>query len=527
MTENVMTEIKAFSMLDHPNVCHMYEVIENPLRYYVVMELAGEELFDYIVERGRLDEHEGKRFFRQLIEGLDHCHRRRVAHRDLKPENILVTPDGDIKIADFGLSAVMKDGEYLTKACGSLNYAAPRVISGKPYSGPEVDVWSAGCVLFTMLCGRLPFDEESIPRLQSNIKKGLYAIPNHLSKGAKDLIKRMLTVDPAKRISINTIRLHPWLKGTDSAVFPPAASTFDSQAIRACALKGISKMDVEIGIRCGAQLLTMPAFGNRQKLRSAVVMYNIIRDGERLHRRRIHKTKTSLLASRGALPASTVRALTARNAPESTIPATTTPATPVTPATTTPATPNVVAPVWMSIKNLDKKELARVRNFVTQAARHYGGADKPQVFEDVAAKFQVSLALARKLVQWTIKELASVAPRPLEMKASRNDAAVERAGNQQQWTVGHAACVNPDLLLKRITSTLRRQGWLWRRDSFHSLSIKKKEDDNVSHSSTEGVGAKVRIRRISSKVVLDFQKVFGEAAQFLQLCSMLVLAVQS
>uniref|UniRef100_A0A7S4DIL2 Protein kinase domain-containing protein n=1 Tax=Lotharella globosa TaxID=91324 RepID=A0A7S4DIL2_9EUKA len=270
MTENVMTEIKAFSMLDHPNVCHLYEVIENPMRYYVVMELAGEELFDYIVERGRLSEDEGKRLFRQLVEGLDHCHRRRVAHRDLKPENILVTPDGDIKIADFGLAAVMKDGEFLTKACGSLNYAAPRVISGKPYKGPEVDVWSAGCVLFTMLCGRLPFDEESIPRLQSNIKRGLYAIPNHLSKNAKDLIKRMLTVDPDKRMAISDIRHHPWLMGTDIAVFPESTSALNSHVVRMCQQKGISKSDIEIGIRSGAQLLTMPAFGNRQKLRFPV-----------------------------------------------------------------------------------------------------------------------------------------------------------------------------------------------------------------------------------------------------------------
>jgi 5'-AMP-activated protein kinase catalytic alpha subunit len=211
MEEKVRREIKILRLFMHPHIIRLYEVIETPQDIYVVMEFvkAG-ELFDYIVEKGRLLEDEARHFFQQIVSGVEYCHRNMVVHRDLKPENLLLDTHSNVKIADFGLSNVMRDGHFLKTSCGSPNYAAPEVISGKLYAGPEVDVWSCGVILYALLCGSLPFDDENIPNLFKKIKGGIYNLPSHLSPGARDLIPRMLLVDPLKRITIPEIRQHPW-----------------------------------------------------------------------------------------------------------------------------------------------------------------------------------------------------------------------------------------------------------------------------------------------------------------------------
>ena len=150
------------------------------------------------IRKGRLGENEARHFFQQIVSGVEYCHRNMVVHRDLKPENLLLDAKSNVKIADFGLSNVMRDGHFLKTSCGSPNYAAPEVISGKLYSGPEVDVWSCGVILYALLCGSLPFDDESIPNLFKKIKGGVYTLPSHLSPGARDLIARALLVDPLK-----------------------------------------------------------------------------------------------------------------------------------------------------------------------------------------------------------------------------------------------------------------------------------------------------------------------------------------
>lgn len=172
----------------------------------------------------------------QIISGLEYCHRNMVVHRDLKPENLLLDGKDHVKLADFGLSNIMRDGHFLKTSCGSPNYAAPEVISGAPlplsprcaaprcallaatngaragklYAGPEVDVWSCGVILYALLCGSLPFDDENIPNLFKKIKNGVYTLPTYLSPGARHLISRMLLVDPLKRITIPEIRAHAW-----------------------------------------------------------------------------------------------------------------------------------------------------------------------------------------------------------------------------------------------------------------------------------------------------------------------------
>lgn len=178
----------------------------------MVLEYAGGELFDYIVTNGKMRESEARRFFQQIICAVEYCHRHKIVHRDLKPENLLLDDDLNVKIADFGLSNIMTDGNFLKTSCGSPNYAAPEVINGKLYAGPEVDVWSCGVILYVLLVGRLPFDDEHIPSLFAKISKGNYALPNFVSKGAANVIARCLATNPVYRATIEEIRQDPWFK---------------------------------------------------------------------------------------------------------------------------------------------------------------------------------------------------------------------------------------------------------------------------------------------------------------------------
>lgn len=211
MDKKICREIKILKLFSHPNICRLYEVIYTSTEIFLILEyIDGGELFDHIVKHGVLKEDAARYIFQQIICALEYCHHFLVAHRDLKPENILLGPKLQVKLIDFGLSNIMKDGEFLTTSCGSPNYAAPEVISGKLYFGPEVDVWSCGVILYALLCGCLPFDEESIPGLFNKIKKGQYQIPPHISRGARELIQQILVVDPLLRLTIPQIRDNAW-----------------------------------------------------------------------------------------------------------------------------------------------------------------------------------------------------------------------------------------------------------------------------------------------------------------------------
>ncbi|KAL5533586.1 hypothetical protein ACEPAG_46 [Sanghuangporus baumii] len=206
----VQREIDYMRLLRHPHIIKLYEVISTPTDIIIVLEYAGGELFRYIVDKGRMPESQTRRFFQQMISGIDYSHRLKIVHRDLKPENILLDDDLNVKIADFGLSNEIKDGDFLKTSCGSPNYAAPEVIRGALYTGPEVDVWSSGVILYVMLCGRLPFENEDVGRLFQQIAEGVYFLPNYLSHDARSLINGMLHVDPVKRLTISEIMVHPW-----------------------------------------------------------------------------------------------------------------------------------------------------------------------------------------------------------------------------------------------------------------------------------------------------------------------------
>ena len=195
----------------------------------MVLEYAGGELFDYIVQHGKMAEDSARRFFQQIICAVEYCHRHKIVHRDLKPENLLLDEFLNVKIADFGLSNIMTDGNFLKTSCGSPNYAAPEVISGKLYAGPEVDVWSCGVILYVLLVGRLPFDDEYIPTLFKKIAQGNYAVPNYLSSGAVNLIRKMLVVNPVHRITVQEIRQDRWFnKNLPEYLQPPVEEFIDT-----------------------------------------------------------------------------------------------------------------------------------------------------------------------------------------------------------------------------------------------------------------------------------------------------------
>lgn len=210
-------EIIIMKLLNHPNVLRLYDVWETNTDLYLVLEYAEKgELFNLLVERGPLPENEAIRFFRQIIIGVSYCHALGIVHRDLKPENLLLDHKYNIKIADFGMAALETEGKLLETSCGSPHYAAPEIVSGIPYQGFASDVWSCGVILFALLTGRLPFDEEdgNIRALLLKVQKGEFELPSddEISREAQDLISKILTVDPERRIKARDILKHPLLQ---------------------------------------------------------------------------------------------------------------------------------------------------------------------------------------------------------------------------------------------------------------------------------------------------------------------------
>ena len=210
-------EIEILKKLRHPNIVQLYSIIEKNDKIYLIMEyIKGQELFDYIVTKKKLSEKEACIFFQQLISGIEYLHKIKYVHRDIKPENLLINENSkQLTIIDFGLSNIYSNSKkeiLLSSACGSPSYAAPEMLNGEKYKGPPVDIWSCGIVLYAMLCGYLPFDDENNDndKLYDKICKGKFIIPNHVSEKARDLLNKILVTDPKKRLNIFQIKSHPW-----------------------------------------------------------------------------------------------------------------------------------------------------------------------------------------------------------------------------------------------------------------------------------------------------------------------------
>ena len=244
----LMNEIAILHRVQHPKVLHLLEVVESVDAIYLITEyVAGGELFQYIVQHGRLEEAEAVKLFSQLVAAVDSCHRSHVIHRDLKPENVLLDADGNIKLIDFGLGTILgSSDEVLQVACGSPHYAAPEMLLGNGYLGQRIDMWSLGVCLcaarairrtsptqqqlpphtshrYAMVCGCLPFDEPDMDVLYDRIIAGDYDFSPapRLSPDVRHLIRGLLHMPPEQRLTARQVMGHRWLR---SVAAPPAMS---------------------------------------------------------------------------------------------------------------------------------------------------------------------------------------------------------------------------------------------------------------------------------------------------------------
>uniref|UniRef100_A0A8C0ELQ5 non-specific serine/threonine protein kinase n=1 Tax=Bubo bubo TaxID=30461 RepID=A0A8C0ELQ5_BUBBB len=205
-------EVRIMKILNHPNIVKLFEVIETEKTLYLIMEYAsGGEVFDYLVAHGRMKEKEARAKFRQIVSAVQYCHQKHIVHRDLKAENLLLDADMNIKIADFGFSNEFTVGNKLDTFCGSPPYAAPELFQGKKYDGPEVDVWSLGVILYTLVSGSLPFDGQNLKELRERVLRGKYRIPFYMSTDCENLLKRFLVLNPTKRGTLEQIMKDRWI----------------------------------------------------------------------------------------------------------------------------------------------------------------------------------------------------------------------------------------------------------------------------------------------------------------------------
>ncbi|XP_042563299.1 serine/threonine-protein kinase BRSK2 [Clupea harengus] len=210
----VEREIAILKLIEHPHVLKLHDVYENKKYLYLVLEhVSGGELFDYLVKKGRLTPKEARKFFRQIISALDFCHSHSICHRDLKPENLLLDEKNNIRIADFGMASLQVGDSLLETSCGSPHYACPEVIRGEKYDGRKADVWSCGVILFALLVGALPFDDDNLRNLLEKVKLGVFHMPHFIPPDCQNLLRGMIEVDATKRLTLDQIQKHTWYIG--------------------------------------------------------------------------------------------------------------------------------------------------------------------------------------------------------------------------------------------------------------------------------------------------------------------------
>ncbi|CAM1314792.1 SIK2 (predicted) [Pycnogonum litorale] len=249
--QKVYREVQVMKLLNHPHIIKLYQVMETSNMLYLVSEYASQgEIFDHIASHGKMSESMARQKFCQILSAVEYCHQHHIVHRDLKAENLLLDSNMNIKIADFGFSNFYKPDEHLSTWCGSPPYAAPEVFEGKKYTGPEIDIWSLGVVLYVLVCGALPFDGSSLPMIRDRVLSGRFRIPYFMSSECENLIRKMLVLDPNKRFTISKIKQHKWMLESPttiidkslrivSSVSPTKSGEFSEQILRIMQSLGI------------------------------------------------------------------------------------------------------------------------------------------------------------------------------------------------------------------------------------------------------------------------------------------------
>jgi 5'-AMP-activated protein kinase catalytic alpha subunit len=209
MMEQIKREISVMRLVRHPNVVELKEVMATKTKIFFIMEyVRGGELFAKVA-RGRLKEDYARKYFQQLISAVDFCHSRGVSHRDLKPENLLLDENGNLKVSDFGLSALpeqLRNDGLLHTQCGTPAYVAPEVLKRKGYDGSKADIWSCGVILYVLLAGFLPFQDENLMNMYTKIFKGHFELPPRFSCESRRLVSKLLVTDPGNHLSQNQLQ---------------------------------------------------------------------------------------------------------------------------------------------------------------------------------------------------------------------------------------------------------------------------------------------------------------------------------
>lgn len=235
MVDQIKREISIMKIVRHPFIVRLHEVLSSHTKIYIVLELVeGGQLFDKIVNQVRLSENESRHYFQQLIDAVSHCHSMGVYHRDLKPENLLLDSKGNLKVSDFGLSALPQQGvELLHTTCGTPNYIAPEVLSHRGYDGAAADVWSCGVILYVLMAGYLPFDEIDLPTLYNKLNAAEFSCPFWFSPASVSLLHKVLDPNPETRIKIEGIKKDPWFRKSYVPVIPKEVEEVNLDDVRA------------------------------------------------------------------------------------------------------------------------------------------------------------------------------------------------------------------------------------------------------------------------------------------------------